>query len=110
MSSPGAKRSTHEPQFEKNARPSVRVVAPTVIASADPAGENAQGVPLNPDETRTNMTAGLHVVATTPAVSPYARAFWRRVRLVTTVTTVGYVASAVGYLIDPPPAGTVPGP
>jgi len=36
---PGAKRSTHEPWFEKELRSSVRVVEPTVMASGVEAGE-----------------------------------------------------------------------
>lgn len=38
MFSPGAKTSTHEPQFDLARRASSMVVAPTVIAVAAPAG------------------------------------------------------------------------
>jgi hypothetical protein len=39
MCIPGAKMSTHEPRFEKSAKESVEVVAPTVIADASLDGE-----------------------------------------------------------------------
>ena len=39
MLEPGAKTSTHEPKFEYEARASVDVVAPTVMALATRAGE-----------------------------------------------------------------------
>jgi len=39
MLDPGAKMSTHEPKFEYDARASVLVVAPTVIAAAARDGE-----------------------------------------------------------------------
>ena len=41
---PGAKMSTHVPKFENDARASVLVVAPTVIAAATRAGEVVAGV------------------------------------------------------------------
>ena len=48
MLEPGAKMSTQVPKFENEARASVLVVAPTVIAAATRAGEalHAFGVPL----------------------------------------------------------------
>lgn len=42
MLEPGAKRSRHVPQFEKEERTSVLVVEPTVIAAATRAGETLQ--------------------------------------------------------------------
>ena len=41
---PGANRSTHVPQFENDARASVLVVAPTVIASGTRDGEPLQAL------------------------------------------------------------------
>jgi hypothetical protein len=39
MDTPGAKRSTHDPQFENHARVSFEAVAPTVMAVGSLAGE-----------------------------------------------------------------------
>src|SRR6267143_6687380 len=47
MFTPGANQSTHGPKSEKLALPSAEVVAPTVIASATPAGEPVQASALS---------------------------------------------------------------
>ena len=52
ISTPGAKRSTHEPWLLQDAAASASEVAPTVIASGARAGENWQAsAPLFPAAT-----------------------------------------------------------
>ena len=48
MEEPGAKMSRHGPKFENEARASVVVVAPTVMAAATRAGEKLQALVFEP--------------------------------------------------------------
>lgn len=53
---PGAKRSTHEPQFEYDARTSLDVVAPTVTADTSLAGDAVQASAFALPAATTNVT------------------------------------------------------
>lgn len=56
ISEPGAKISTHDPKFEKELLTSFLVVAPTVIACGDPAGDCVQASVLEFPAATTTVT------------------------------------------------------
>ena len=70
MPTPGAKRSRHEPQFEKEARASFDPVAPTVSALGSLAGDALQASAFELPAATTN---------TTPSATPRAMAAFKMV-------------------------------